>query len=115
MSNRFFPDLQGLFRNGWTDIYSASGDNLQAYLTASAQTLNSTTPAAVAGGVISANGNATTSTASSSPISTTNPSNTASATPTQSKSEGIVIGGSNVVLSGISAMIAVAAFWVGLV
>lgn len=92
---------------------SAIGDTLQADLADSAKTPNSTTPAAVTSGFISANTNATAW--SSSPTSTTSASIKASASPTQSKSEVVVARGSNVVLSGISATIVIAAFLVGLV
>jgi len=92
----------------------ASGDNLDGYVTAAAKTtFNSTTPPVVAGGIISTQSNLSSATTTS--ASTTSGSSTASVSPTQGKSEGVILGGSQVVLSGIGAVVALAAFGAGLV
>jgi hypothetical protein len=94
-----------------TDLHGpsrASGDNLDGYVTAAKKTtFNSTTPPVVAGGIIS--------TQSNSSSATTSGSSTASVSPTQGTSEGVILGGSKVVLSEIGAVVALAAFGAGLV
>lgn len=87
-----------------------------AYAAAAAKTSNSTTPAAVAGGVFSVNGGSAPTSAPSATESGTSTS-TGTASPTPSVSEGVVLGGSggNVLLNGIAALVAVAAVWAGLI
>jgi len=100
----------------------ATGDSLAAYAAAAAKTSNSTTPAAVAGGVFSVNGSSGSASTTSTPSGTesrtsTSMSSTGTTSPTASLSEGVVLFGSggNVLLNGIAALVAVAAVWAGLI
>jgi hypothetical protein len=100
---------------------SKDGNDLAAYAAASkAFKPNSTTPDEVKGGVVAANDHplttASASLSSTLPPSETSASGTASASPTQSASQGaMVLSGGRMVLSGIGALVALALFGAGLI